>query len=241
MAGTAIFLAANTSLQSLSNPVFPVAVTVAGLSLIFGPWLARLTRQTSEERRERIRSQERSEMAAHLHDSVLQTLALIQRADSPRRMATLARTQERELRAWLYGRTGELDEDSLRAAIDALSGRVEQAHQVRVEAVVVGDIPLDDRVRALVQACGEAMINGAKHSGVQELSVYCEIEPDGVIAYIRDQGRGFDMDGITEDRHGIRESIFARMERHGGTASIVSTPGNGTEVHLRLPRKLRLG
>jgi signal transduction histidine kinase/phage shock protein PspC (stress-responsive transcriptional regulator) len=235
VAGTAAFLAANTGLEGIRTIAFPVAVTIAGLSLIFGPWLARLARQASDERRERIRSQERSEMAAHLHDSVLQTLALIQRSDSSRKMASLARTQERELRAWLYGRTGTLDEDSIRAAVDALAGRVEQMHHIRVDAVVVGDAPLDERARALVQACGEAMMNAAKHSGVEEVSVYVETDGDGTVAYVRDEGVGFDPAAVPPDRRGITESIRTRMERFGGNATITSRTGRGTEVQLRLP------
>ncbi|HWL64662.1 MAG TPA: ATP-binding protein, partial [Actinomycetota bacterium] len=236
VAGTAAFLAANTSLESLGNLIFPVAVTIAGLGLILGPWVARLTRQASDERQERVRSQERSEMAAHLHDSVLQTLALIQRTESPRRMVSLARTQERELRAWLYDRTGDLDEESMRTAFDALAGKIEQTHLVRVETVVVGDAPMDDRTRALVKACGEAINNAARHAGSQEISVYVEANAQEVIAYVRDEGVGFDVDAIPEDRHGIRESICARMERIGGAATISSTTGEGTEVQLRMAR-----
>lgn len=190
--GTGSVLAANTTftLRRAFDLMFPLLVALAGAALIVGPWLLAVARQMAEERRERIRSQERSEMAAHLHDSVLQTLALIQRTDSSREMATLARVQERELRAWLYGKAKTLDVHTLDAAVDALAGRVEKTHQATVEAVVVGDAALDERLRALVDACGEAMANAARHSGTDAVSVYVEVEEGRATAYVRDQGRG---------------------------------------------------
>jgi len=198
--------------------------------------LWKLARQLSDERRERIRSEERAEVAAHLHDSVLQTLALIQRSESSREMATLARVQERELRSWLYGK-GLPGSDVLSTTIDQLAGRVEELHQVIVEAIVVGDAPLDDHLRALVHACGEATMNAAKHSGAESISVYVEVEDDAVTAFVRDQGKGFDPETIPADRRGIRESIHARMERHEGWAEVFSAPGDGTEVQLHMPRR----
>lgn len=235
VAGAGAFLSANRALAAASILV-PIFVTIAGLSLVLGPWLWKLAHQLSDERRERIRSEERAEVAAHLHDSVLQTLALIQRSDTAREMATLARLQERELRSWLYGR-GAGSEGGLSAAIDTLAGRVEELQQVIVEAIVVGDAPLDDHIRALVHACGEATMNAAKHSGSKSISVYVEVEDDAVTAFIRDQGKGFDPGTIPTDRRGIRESIHARMERHGGWAEVFSAPGDGTEVQLWLPRR----
>lgn len=175
-------------------------------------------------------------MAAHLHDSVLQTLALIQRADSRSRMATLARVQERELRSWLYGRSQDLVGDHLSTAIDAVAGRIEEMHEVNVEVVTVGDTPLSENLAALVAACGEAMNNAARHSGSPEISVYIEVEPESVTAYVRDQGKGFETHSVPSDRHGIAHSIIGRIERHGGTATIVSSPGQGTEVVLKMPR-----
>ena len=177
-------------------------------------------------------------MAAHLHDSVLQTLALIQRAPEPREMASLARTQERELRAWLYGRAPALAGARLRDAIDAMAGRVEREQHVRVEAIVVGDVDLDERVGALVAAVGEATLNAARHSTATEVSVYVEVEEEAVSAFVRDLGTGFDPDAVAADRRGIADSIVGRLERHGGTASITSRPGGGTEVAMRLPRKV---
>ena len=179
-------------------------------------------------------------MAAHLHDSVLQTLAMIQRAGGEREMAALARVQERELRAWLYSRRVPSDEATIASAIDQMAATVESAHSVRVETVVVGDLVPDERVRAVIAACGEATANAAKHSGASSISVYVEVRPDAVTAYVRDQGRGFDIDRIPADRGGIAESIRGRLERLGGTATIETQPGAGTEVHLHLPLEAAL-
>jgi signal transduction histidine kinase len=176
-------------------------------------------------------------MAAHLHDSVLQTLALIQRAKAPREMASLARTQERELRAWLYGRAPELTGVRLRDAIDSMAGRIEQQHQVNVDAVVVGDAEMDDGLRALVNAIAEAVANAAVHSGSTTISVYVEVEKERVSAFVRDHGSGFDPGVVPPDRRGIADSIIGRMERRGGTAEVHSRPSAGTEVVLRLPRR----
>lgn len=236
LGGMGAFLAGSARLSELGSVILAMLVTAAGASLILGPWMWRLARQLADERRERIRSEERAEVAAHLHDSVLQTLALIQRTDNPREMTSLARGQERELRAWLYGR-GSGQADSLEAALIAAAARVEQHHQVPVEVVCVGDLPLDERVRALVQACGEAMTNAAVHSGAERVSVYAEVEDDVLTAYVTDEGRGFDVDHLPEGRHGITESIRGRMARGGGSARIRSEPGQGTEVRLELPRE----
>lgn len=235
--GVTSVLAANTTftLRRAVDVMFPLLVVLAGIALILGPWLLAVARQMAEERRARIRSQERSEMAAHLHDSVLQTLALIQRTSSGREMATLARVQERELRAWLYGKSKTLDVQTLDAAIDVVAGRVEKTHQASVETVVVGDARLDERLGALVHACGEAMTNAARHSGEDGISVYVEVEEGRVTAYVRDQGRGFDPTAVAPDRRGIADSIVGRMERFGGSATISSTPGDGTEVRLVMP------
>jgi signal transduction histidine kinase len=213
-----------------------VAVAVVGLGLIFGPWAARMLNQLSEERRGRIRSEARAEMAAHLHDSVLHTLALIQRADASPEVAALARRQERELRAWLY-RAPVPPEGRLRPAVEAIATRVEQRHNVPVDVVVVGDAPLDEAGRALVEACQEAALNAARHSGAPLVSVYVEVEPDELSGFVRDEGKGFDPDQVPSDRRGIADSIRGRIRRHGGSVSILSSPGEGTEVQLRLPRR----
>lgn len=212
-----------------------VAVTVAGFVLAFGPWMMRMANDLSRERRERVRQEERSEMAAHLHDSVLQTLALIQRADDPRRMAALARTQERELRTWLYGRTPLDGVDLLSTALEAAAAKVEDERHVTVDVVRVGEATMDTRGRALVAAATEAMVNSAKHSGTGKLSVYMEVEGSTGEVWVTDQGNGFDKSEVSGDRKGIQESIVGRMSRHGGTAVVESRRGEGTEVHLVMP------
>jgi signal transduction histidine kinase len=205
---------------------------VAGLALTVGPWLFRLTGDLSEERAARVRSQERADMAAHLHDSVLQTLALIQKhAGDGRTVATLARAQERDLRAWLYGDQAPPD-TSVGSALKAAAAEVEDAHGVPVEVVVVGDTASSDRTRALVLAAREAMVNAARHSGADHVDVYAECSGQSTEVFVRDRGRGFDQDGVPEDRLGVRNSIRDRMRRHGGSASIRSSPGEGTEVRL---------
>jgi signal transduction histidine kinase len=205
------------------------------VALVLGPWIARLATQVSAERSERIRSEERAVVAAHLHDSVLQTLALIQRSSDVREMSTLARAQERELRVWLYGPRSHSEDELLSSSLEQLAGLVEQRHHVKVEVVVVGDRPVDDRSRALLGAVGEAVHNAARHSEAASVSVYVECTPEGCSAYVTDEGRGFDPDRVPADRRGITDSIVGRMERHGGTATITSEPGEGTEVHLYLP------
>ena len=232
-----VFLATNTSLAAAGNMLLAGFVAIAGLALIGGPWVWSIGRELIEERSTRIRTEARAEMAAHLHDSVLQTLALIQRAPAQREMASLARTQERELRAWLYGRAPALAGARLRDAIDAMAGRVERDQQLKVEAIVVGDADLDEHVRALVSAVGEATLNAARHSGSTEVSVYLEVEDDAISAFVRDLGIGFDAGSVAADRRGIADSIVGRLERHGGTAVVTSRPGAGTEVAMRLPRK----
>ena len=234
--GAWAFLSSNPPLDLFDNAPLAVATVVVGLAVIAGPGIWRLVRQASDERRERIRQEERAEMAAHLHDSVLQTLALIQRTEDPNEMVALARGQERELRTWLYGKTKPGGEGSLSAALDAVAVEVERAHRTRIEIVMVGDCPLDDGVRALVHACREAFVNAARHSGARGVSAYVEVEEDQVTAYVRDQGVGFSRAAVPNDRHGIAESIEGRMERNGGVAVIDSAIGHGTEVRLRIPR-----
>jgi len=213
-----------------------VGVTLLGTVLVLGPWIARLGRQVSDERRERIRSEERAEVAAHLHDSVLQTLALIQRTTEPGEMVALARGQERELRAWLYGRRGPPDADLLSTALEGIAGRAEEHHHVKVEVVVVGDGPLDERSAAVLRAVGEAVTNAAAHSGADIVQVFVEVGPSTISAYVTDEGAGFTLAEVPDDRRGIADSIVGRIGRYGGSATITSEPGEGTEVHLTVPR-----
>lgn len=235
LAGLASFSSSLSTIESLGPAITAAALTAAGFMIIFGPWVTSLVRDLNQERRDRIRSDERTEMAAHLHDSVLQTLALIQRTDDPKRMITLARAQERDLRNWLYDREeGSLI--GLRQALQNMASSVEEKHNVPVEVVMVGDMPLNDRNSALVAAAGEATTNAAKHSGTAKVSVFAEVRDDAAEIFVTDQGVGFDPGSIDDDRHGIVDSIVGRMKRQGGETEITSEPGEGTEVRLLLPR-----
>ncbi|MGH9231650.1 MAG: ATP-binding protein [Acidimicrobiales bacterium] len=238
IAGIGFFLASNDALAAVGNVGIAVLATILGGALLFSPWVARLVRQLGEERRERIRNEERADMAAHLHDSVLQTLALIQRhADAPQQARSLARRQERELRAWLYDGRRSSPSDApgiLATALDGVADEVEADHGVAVDVVVVGDCPVDEHVDALVAAVREAVLNAARHSGADEVSVYAEVTDGRIDAFVRDRGRGFDPALVNGDRRGITHSILHRMARHGGRARVHSAPGEGTEVTFEL-------
>ncbi|MDO9377975.1 MAG: PspC domain-containing protein [Nocardioidaceae bacterium] len=224
-----------------TDAVAAVGVALVGIALILGPWIHRLSTDLTTERRERIRSQERADVAAHLHDSVLQTLALLQKnAHDPATVGTLARKQERELRAWLYGEDGDVP-DTVRAALAADAADVEERHRVPIEVVGVGDVAVqgDPDVRALVRAAREAMTNAAQHSGAERVDVYLEVSDRVAEVFVRDRGRGFDRADVGPDRMGVRGSIEDRMTRHGGEADVRTAPGEGTEVRLRLPLRPR--
>lgn len=225
------------SMAAVLSALPAIAVTAVGLALIGGPVIFRLGRQLADERADRIRSQERADMAAHLHDSVLQTLAMIQRSGSQREMITLARAQERELRGWLFTErdVGEEPTQTLRDVLTEMIAKSEQRYQVVVNTVVVGDVGAGDAVLALVDACGEAVANAAKHSGVADVSIYVECEDATLTAFVRDEGSGFDASHVSEDRRGISHSICDRIERHGGTATVETGPGRGTEWQLQIP------
>lgn len=233
------FQVASSDLGSIGGSAVAVTLAVAGLGLTFAPWWRRVLVDLADERRERIRSEERAELAAHLHDSVLQTLALIQRnAESPLDVQRLARGQERELRSWLYSDRSGREGGQLGAEIRAVAAEVEDRHGVAVEVVAVGDMPLDDPARALVRAAREAMVNAAKFAGVSVVSVFVEVEPDEAAVFVRDTGCGFEPEAVPVDRRGVAESIIGRMARHGGSAVVRSAPGEGTEVELRLARQV---
>jgi phage shock protein PspC (stress-responsive transcriptional regulator) len=232
--GVVWFLTTSHGFQGVFAVLLAVAVTTAGLAIVFGPWVYRLANQLGEERRDRIRSEERSELAAHLHDSVLQTLALIQRnSASPRKMATLARRQERELRAWLYGQSSPAAAQ-LETFLQMIES-IEESYEVSIEAIVVGNTPLSERSEAVALACLEAATNAARHSGTEEVSVYIECEPSQINAYVRDRGKGFDPAAVHDGRRGISDSIRGRIERQGGTVTITSAPGEGCEVNITMP------
>jgi signal transduction histidine kinase len=234
--GGLVFLWLNDALQPARASVLAVVVVLIAATLIFAPWWLRLVRGLSAERAERIRSQERAEVAAHLHDSVLQTLALMQRrVEDPREVAALARRQERELRAWLNGRRAAGDA-TVASALEGAAAEVEEAHGVPVEVVAVGDAPLDPGAEALVAAAREALVNAAKFAGESPVALYAEVAPGRIEVFVRDRGPGFDPAAVPDDRRGVRESIVGRMERHGGRATVHTAPGAGTEVELVLER-----
>jgi signal transduction histidine kinase len=234
VAGIVVFVGGNTR-GTVTTLLAPGAVAVS-LLLVLGPWGWRLARERDAERAERIRTQERADLAARVHDSVLQTLALIQREPGDaRRVASLARRQERELRAWLYPDREPAAAATFADSLEAAAIEIEELHGVRVELVRTGDAPADDRVRALVLAAREAMANAAKHSGADEISVFADATDERVAVFVRDRGRGFEPDAVPDDRRGIAHSIRGRMERVGGSARISSSPGGGTEVELELP------
>jgi signal transduction histidine kinase len=239
IAGVAIFVGQNGAGGGGSPLLAPGAVAL-GLLIVVGPWLWRLARERDDERDQRVRSEERAELAARVHDSVLQTLALIQReAGDPRRVASLARRQERELRAWLYPDGTRVEGESLSSALEAAATEIEELHGVRVELVRSGDCPLDDRVDALVLAAREAMANAARHSGTDEVSVFAEASDGDVVVYVRDRGAGFDPAAVPADRRGLAQSIRGRLERAGGTATVTAAPGEGAEIELRVPASRR--
>jgi signal transduction histidine kinase len=240
-AGLAVAAAGAVLLLSGGSPnaaVLAPGAVAGALLLIAGPWLWRLALDRDAERAARIRSEERAEVAARVHDSVLQTLALVQRhAQEPRRVAAIARRQERELRGWLYGDRPIGDETaSLLAALSAAAADVEELYGIRLELASAGDCPVEGAVGALVLAAREAMTNAAKFAAVEEIDVYVEVDDESVAVFVRDRGVGFDPAAVPEGRLGLTESIEGRLERAGGRATVTSAPGAGTEVELRLPR-----
>ena len=243
-AGVALLIAGVASLANLTGglgsvgaSLSAIAVVLGGLAMFGAPALGRILRDLDEERSMRIREDELARVSAHLHDSVLQSLVLIQRSDDPRRMANLARRQERELRAWLYGDAPIGDPVSLHAAIEALTTDLEADHDVRIEAVIVGDQPLDDEARTLIAALREAIVNAARHADVDRIDVFVEADDAELTGFVRDTGRGFDTAHIPTDRHGVNDSIVGRVQRAGGAATVDSNVGVGTEVELRIPRR----
>ena len=235
-------LVAGHSTHALLGPLGGLLLVILAIVIMMGPWWLRIARDLVLERQARARAEERADMAARLHDSVLQTLALIQRrADQPQQVVQLARAQERELRSWLFGGPpppGSVDgqDMTLAAGVRLIQQEVEAQHEIPVEAVTVGDCELDDDLRALLAAAREATVNAAKWSGAPVVSLFAEVEPLEVVLFVRDRGRGFDPDAVPADRKGLAESIHGRIARRGGSATVRSVPGEGTEVSLMMPR-----
>jgi signal transduction histidine kinase/phage shock protein PspC (stress-responsive transcriptional regulator) len=236
VAGVVLLLATTGQLANARNGFTATVVILVGIALATAPLWRRLLDQRAAERAAVIRSEERAAIAAHLHDSVLQTLALIQRhAEEPQVVGRLARSQERELRAWLYEPT-VVTGGTWAGLVARMVAEVEADHAVTVETVVVGDVPVDDAVATLGQAAKEAVVNAAKHSGAAGVSLYSEVTPASVTVFVRDRGTGFDPASVPADRRGLRDSVVGRLTRINGTATVRSAPGEGTEVELCLPR-----
>jgi signal transduction histidine kinase len=237
LAGGFAFLWASGATRPAGETLLAGLAVLIAVALIFAPSWRRLARSLAAERTERIRSQERADVGAHLHDSVLQTLALIQRsAEDPKEVAALARQQERELRGWLAGGDSREPGDTLAGALDAAAAEVEAAAGGSVEVVAVGDCPLDERGGAVVAAAREAMLNAAKFTGGAPVSVYAELSHERIQVFVRDRGAGFDPTAVPQARRGVRESIIGRMRRAGGRAAVNSLPSGGTEVEITIDR-----
>jgi signal transduction histidine kinase len=231
-----LYLWANGSLEAAGKVALAALVVTLALMLISAPFWLALVRRLGTERVARARSEERSDVAAHLHDSVLQTLALIQkRSDDPEQVAQLARRQERDLREWLADDQPTRPDERLADALRAAAVEIEDSHGAPIEAIVVGDTELDERMRALVGAAREALTNAVKFaSDGGPVRLYAEIDDGLARVFIDDRGPGFDPGTISDDRRGVRESIIGRMRRYGGRAEIRSEPGDGTEVELTM-------
>ncbi len=235
--GVVLLLATTGQLADARDGFAATLVILTGVVLATAPIWRRLLASRAEERSARVRSEERAAVAAHLHDSVLQTLALIQRhADEPQSVSRLARSQERELRAWLYDPAAVREGGTWAGLVAGMVAEVEADHSLVVDSVVVGDAPVDDALAGLGAATREALVNAAKHSGATGADLYTEVTPDRVSVFVRDRGKGFDPATVSDDRRGLRDSVHGRLTRLGGTVEIRSAPGEGTEVELVLPR-----
>ncbi|WP_084351148.1 ATP-binding protein [Millisia brevis] len=239
--GVLVVVAFQVDLGALRSSMFAAVATLMGVGLLTVPLWMRLVGTLSDERAARIRNEEREEIASHLHDSVLQTLALIQKqADRPGEVARLARSQERELRRWLFGDDGP-DHATLSGAMQTIAGEVEDTYAVTVDPVIVGEVPLDDGrldkrvITALLGATRESLVNAAKHSGCSAIDLFVEAGDEQVSVFVRDRGRGFDVDAVSEDRRGVAVSIRRRIERRGGSVDIWSEQGRGTEIGIHVP------
>lgn len=239
--GVLMLVGKETEPATLVQSTVAAVAVLAGVALVLAPWWLRLMRELGDTRAARARESERADIAAHLHDSVLQTLALIRsRADDATEVARLARAQERELRAWLYDDRTEPG-TSVVAVLREIVAEIEdtrtgsEGEAVTIDVVVVGDCPPDQNTDALLQATREALLNAVRH-GRPPVSCYLEVGPEEVEAFVRDRGTGFDLDAVPSDRFGVRESILGRVRRRGGRAAVVCKDGGGTEVRLQVPR-----
>jgi signal transduction histidine kinase len=234
-----LFVFGSLAVQDVDDRVLAGLAGAAIVLVVVAPRWLRSSRTLSAERARKARVEERAEVAEMVHDSVLQTLALIQsRADDPGEVKALARTQERALRERLFGeRDPEAEPTSIATALRAVAAEVEDAHRVKIDVVTVGDGPLDERSAALVAAVREALFNAARHAPDAPLSLFVEVDERRIEAFVRDRGPGFDLEAVPADRRGITDSIVARMVRHGGHAAVRTAPGGGCEVRLVLERE----
>lgn len=242
LGGGVVSLADRTGgLANVGASASAIAVVVGGLAVFGAPALGRLIAQLDDERSQRIRDEEMERVSAHLHDSVLQSLVLIQRSDDHRHMTNLARRQERELRAWLYGEATTGKATTVVAAVQEMTTAIEADHDVRVEAVVVGDQPLDDAATTMLAALREAVVNAARHAGVDRVDVFVEADDAELTGFVRDTGVGFEAGSVDDGHRGIADSIVGRVRRAGGLAVVESLAGRGTEVEIRVPRRSSAG
>jgi signal transduction histidine kinase len=177
----------------------------------------------------------REDVARTLHDGVLQTLALVERRATDPALARLAREQERDLRAYLFG-DRQAPPTDLGAALRAAADRFEDAYGGRSQVLVPDDLPplAPERVAALAGAVGEALTNAGKHGSASHVVVFVEEDGDGVFCSVKDDGPGFDV-AATPEGIGVARSIRARIEEFGGRAEIDGAAG--TEVRLWLPAR----
>src|SRR3954462_6306862 len=230
LSAVALFAVRHGRVSDVYDVLVSAALGVVGLGITLGPWIWRLTNDLAAERAERVRTQERADLAAHLHDSVLQTLALIQKnAGDPQTVARLARSQERDLRSWLFD-AAPVGDGTLTGALRAVVREIEDTYGVDVELVTVGEATVGESLAPIVAATREAATNAAKHAGTRVVDIYAEVCETQVEVFVRDRGTGFDPQAIPADRQEVRNSILDRMTRHGGIAEVRSSPGSGTEV-----------
>lgn len=231
-----IYVANPATSQQWQLPVSILAglLLVIGVGLAILPWANAMLRSLTCERASKEREEERADMAAHLHDGVLQTLALIQlHSSEPDTVLTLARSQERELREWLY-QTRSTSDRSVNAGLKDIAAHIADEHGKAIEVVSVGDAQPSEATDALLEATSQALLNAVTH-GKEPICVYCEANKTQVDVFVRDHGEGFEIDAVPADRLGIRESIIGRIMRRGGTVDIVSRPDWGTEVRMHMP------
>lgn len=219
----------------VAGVVISVLVTVVGVGVLVVPLIVKLANSLVAEREAKAVANQRAEIASRLHDSVLQTLALIQKqSEDPEAVARLARSQERELRAWLFDDSVP-NHTTTFAALHKAAGEVEDMFGVVIQPVTVGeDVPFDERTEAVVMAAREAMVNAAKHAGVDAVDVYAEHLAGELTVFVRDRGTGFNVNAIPHDRHGVRDSIIGRVEKVGGRVGVESSRSNGSEIELAL-------